>query len=223
MATCSPHVSSELLGSARSQTRLLFLLLLYDTDLARGSLTHAGAGLLKAGVHFNIRGHGDPLPSRKRTPGMFSRTICALALTGLTAWGVGVASEGHRESLRTNESTQEQRCSPEAPRAKQRLGQGLASARRKTPKNAAARLGLLRDCSFDTATPGRGQGTALPPQRGAGRAPWRCHARAVTRMRPRHGAKASFRDLERACVILAADPRVTGCGPRGMVAKVPPE
>lgn len=59
-------------------TRLLFLFLIYKANLARSLLTYADSGLLKAGAHFNICGHRDPLPSHKRILGMFSCGISAL-------------------------------------------------------------------------------------------------------------------------------------------------
>lgn len=59
------------------ETRLLFLFLIYKAKLACSSLTYADWSLLKAGVHFNIRGHRDPLPTHKRILGMFSCGISA--------------------------------------------------------------------------------------------------------------------------------------------------
>lgn len=56
---------------------LLFLHLLYKANLAYSSVAYPDVGLLKAGAHFNIYGHRDPLPDYKRILGMSS---CAISL-----------------------------------------------------------------------------------------------------------------------------------------------
>ena len=48
--------------------------------MACGAAPDADSGLLKAGAHFNIRGQGDPLPSHKSSPGVFSCRISELCV-----------------------------------------------------------------------------------------------------------------------------------------------
>lgn len=68
---------------------LLFLHLLYKANLAYSSVACPDVGLLKAGAHFNIYGHRDPLPDYKRILGMSS---CAISLVflfiNLKIWAV---------------------------------------------------------------------------------------------------------------------------------------
>lgn len=187
--------------------------------MARGSLTHAAAGLLKAGVHFNIRGHRDPLPSRKRTPGMFSCGLSALLRS--QARRPGASQSPLQVAVNKLECAGAAQTAPceKAPEPRP----GLCS-----PNNTQERGGTLRllsDCSLNTATPGRGRHRArITVRRGTGRLalPRTCCDPCEAAPRTSSSsAKASFCGLKRACVIWAADARVTGHSPRVSMSTAP--
>lgn len=67
---------------------VLFLHVLYKANLAYNSLAYPNVGLLKAGAHFNIYGHRDPLPDNKmlawRNVEYLSNFICQPKTTTLS-------------------------------------------------------------------------------------------------------------------------------------------